>query len=122
MWSIIYILSFINQFFSIKQLDVYSTVTKMNSQAGMMMVETSEQYLDIFQCLKDEVTTREAHGYIDLDLEKASFDDGEDDGKYDEAIYNEGQNEYSYYKRGEDYYERREMEEYNYDKGASYYY
>ena len=73
---------------------------KMNSQAGTMMVETPEQYLDIFQCLKDEVTTREVRGYIDLDLVKYSNDDGGDD----EVIYNEGQNEDEYDKRRDSYY------------------
>ena len=73
---------------------------KMNSQAGTMMIETPEQYLDIFQCLKDEVTTREVRGYIDLDLVKYSNDDGGDD----EVIYNEGQNEDEYDKRRDSYY------------------
>ena len=80
-------------FFSIKCFDVCSTVTKMNSQAGTMMVETPEQYLDIFQCLKDEVTTREVRwsGYIDLDLVKSSID-------------SEGGDEVIYDKRGGDAY------------------
>ena len=75
---------------------------KMNSQAGMMMVETPEQYLDIFQCLKDEVTTREVRGYIDLDdLGKSSID-------------SEGGDEVIYDKRGGDaYYD-------SFDQGGEY--
>ena len=75
----------------------------MNSQAGTMMVETPEQYLDIFQCLKDEVTTREVRwsGYIDLDLGKSSID-------------SEGGDEVIYDKRGGDaYYD-------SFDQGGEY--
>ena len=98
---------------------MYSTVTKMNSQAGTMMVETPEQYLDIFQCLKDEVTTREVRGYIDLDMGKYnSIDSGGSGG--DEVIYNEGQEYENYDTRGEAYYDKRG--DYNYEQGASYYY
>ena len=80
---------------------MYSTVMKMNSQAGTMMVKTPEQYLDIFQCLKDEVTTREVRGYIDLDLVKSSID-------------SEGGDEVIYDKRGGDaYYD-------SFDQGGEY--
>ena len=71
----------------------------MNSQAGMMIVETPEQYLDIFQCLKDEVTTREVRGYIDLDMGQSSVD-------------SQGSNEVNYDKRGDAYY--------SYDQGGEY--
>ena len=55
-------------FFRIKHLDVYSTVTQMNSQGMTMLVETADQYLDIFQRLKDELTSRKLPpGYFDLD-------------------------------------------------------
>ena len=90
-------------------LDVFSTVSKMNSQ-GMMMVETREQYMEIFQSLKDEVTCREPPGYIDLSTEKLSFDYGGDD----EFIYNEGEEE--------DNYDNYEGGEYNTDQGGYYYY
>ena len=77
---------------------MYSTVTKMNSQTGTMMVETPEQYLDIFQCLKDEVTTREVRGYIDLDMGQSSNDSqGGDEVNYD----NRGDAYYSYDQGGE---------------------
>ena len=102
-------------FFRIRSLDVYSTVTNMNSQSGMMMVETCEQYLDIFQCLKDEVTTREVRGYIDLEVQYSTDSEGDDD-----IIYNDGQNEYNYDTRGDAYYDKRG--DYNYEQGASYYY
>ena len=91
---------------------MYSTVTKMNSQGMSMLVETPEQYLDIFQCLKDEVTTREVRGYIDLDLGQSSIDTIDSQGG-DEVIYNEVLEYDNYVKR--DYSYDQEGEYSNYD-------
>ena len=94
-------------------LDVYDTVIKMNSQG--VMIETPEQYLDIFKSLRDEVTTTELpQGYYDLSPRNYSLDEEE---------------EYTYDQRGEDYnYDQRGVEynydqrgEYEYDQEASYY-
>ena len=54
-------------------LDVYSTVMEMRSQR-MKMVETPQQYLDIFKCLRDEVTSREVDGYYDLSKGEYNYD------------------------------------------------
>ena len=79
----------------------------MNSQGGMMMVETAEQYLDIFQGLKDELTIRDLSlDYIDLSPARLSHDSGRDD----EFIYPEEED--NYYNGGEG----------NYNQGGSYYY
>ena len=91
-------------FSRVTHLDVCDTVIKMNSQG--VMIETPEQYLDIFKCLRDEVTTMELpQGYYDLSPRNYSLDEGE---------------EYTYDQRGEDYnYDQRG--EYEYDQEASYY-
>ena len=73
------------------------------------MVETAEQYLDIFQGLKDELTIRDlSQDYVDLSPEpgRLSYDDGRDD----EFIYPEEKD--NYYNGGEG----------NYNQGGSYYY
>ena len=88
---------------------MYSTVTKMHSQGDMMLVETAEQYLDIFQGLKDELTMKDLSlDYIDLSPEpgRLSYDDGKDD----EFIYPEE----------EDHYHNGNIG--NYNQGDSYYY
>ena len=91
----------------ITHLDVYSTVTKMNSQGMMMMVETPEQYLDIFQGLKDVLTIRDLSiDYIDLSPERLSYDDGRDDFNY-----HEDQDEGNYHTGGGG----------NYNQGSSFY-
>ena len=61
-----------------------------------MLVETPEQYLDIFQCLKDEVCTNKLPpGYYDLDLIKRRYagysdlDSGRPSLEEDEFIYPE---------------------------------
>ena len=70
-----------------------------------MIVETAEQYLDIFQGLKDELTTRETPGYIDLNPVKYSYDSSRDD----EFVYPEEEDNYhiggeGIYYQGESYY------------------
>ena len=89
-------IAFTYHFFRKNHLDVYSTVTKMNSQGMSMLVETPEQYLDIFQCLKDEVCTNKLPpGYYDLDLIKRRYagysdlDSGRPSLDEDEFIYPE---------------------------------
>ena len=72
-----------------------------------MMVETKDQYLDIFQGLKDELTAKEPPGYYDISTGKLSSDD---EGGDDEFTYNEGQEEDNYDNYGRDYY---------YDQGVS---
>ena len=92
----LYCIIFICHFFRKSLLDVYSTVTKMNSQGMSMLVETPEQYLDIFQCLKDEICTNKLPpGYYDLDLIKRRYagysdhDSGRPSLEEDEFIYPE---------------------------------
>ena len=83
-------------FFRIKHLDVYSTVTQMNSQGMTMLVETADQYLDIFQRLKDELTSREMPpGYFDLDQmnRRHSVDIDLDSGR---SSLSQGENEFIY--------------------------
>ena len=73
------------------------------------MVETAEQYLDIFQGLKDELTIRDLSlDYIDLSPEPARL--SYDSGKDDEFIYPEEED--NYYTGGKG----------DYNKGSSYYY
>ena len=72
------------------------------------MVETAEQYLDIFQGLKDELTIRDLSlDYIDLSPARLSYNDS---GRDDEFIYPEEED--NYYNGGEG----------NYNQGGSYYY
>ena len=71
------------------------------------MVETAEQYLDIFQGLKDELTIRDLSlDYIDLSPARLSYDSGKDD----EFIYPEEEDHY--YNGGNG----------NYNQRSSYYY
>ena len=100
-------------FSRVTHLDVCDTVIKMNSQG--VMIETPEQYLDIFKCLRDEVTTMELpQGYYDLSPRNYSFDEGE------EYIYDQRGEDYNYDERGVEYnYDQRG--EYEYDQEASYY-
>ena len=73
-----------------EHLDVYDTVVKMKYQG--VLVQTPEQYLDIFKCLRDEVTTIKEQGYYDLSARNYNSDREDDD------VYNEGQEEYNYYR------------------------
>ena len=73
------------------------------------MVETKDQYLDIFQGLKDELTAKEPPGYYDISTGNLSCDDVGDD----EFTYNEGKEEDNYDNYGGNYY---------YDQGVSDYY
>ena len=76
-------------------LDVFDTVMTMKNQG--LMVQTPEQYLDIFKCLRD-VLTRVETGYYDLDQMKNSSDrDDEEEDVYDEDNYN-------YDQRGEEHH------------------
>ena len=75
-------------------LDVCNTVVKIQYQG--VMVQTPEQYFDIFKGLRDEVAevaTREEPGYYDLSARKDSSD-GEDD---EEDVYNNHDKGGSYY-------------------------
>ena len=96
-----------------KHLDVYDTVVKMKYQG--VLVQTPEQYFDIFKCLRDEVTTRKEQGYYDLSARNYNSDREEDN------VYYEGQNDYSYDQGGDEYNNYRGGEKYNYYQGDAFY-
>ena len=72
-----------------------------------MLVETADQYLDIFQNLKDEVTTKKLPpGYYDLDPIRRRYD-GDIDLDSERPSLSEQEDEFIY---PEDYDEEEEVE------------
>ena len=65
----------------------------MNSQGMTMLVETADQYFDIFQKLKEEVTTSELRpGYYDLTTDDINLQE-EDEFHYPVDSDQEGESE-----------------------------